>query len=205
MRASDPAFAPFTGYRGRALLLALSAAACGPSLTRVHEGTLRFEHCYRLDLEPAVATPKRDACWKLWLDSYTYGQPRDRIDYARRRAQALEKGDTEPPALHLAGERRTAERPFYLVVPEPSSVHAPPPPVATALPAPTLEADGGPSPNADAKTPPAASCAETCRSSWETCDGECGQGDPKRKRSGGASACDACRDTYAKCMRACFE
>ena len=35
-----------------ALLFGLGlGAACGPSVQSIHEGNVRFEHCYRLDLE----------------------------------------------------------------------------------------------------------------------------------------------------------
>jgi hypothetical protein len=116
-----------------ALAAPLLGAGCGPSLTTVHEGTIRFEHCYRLDLESAASANQRSACWALWLDSYTYGQSRDRIDYARRRLNAIGSGNHEPPTLHVAGERPTEQRQFYLVVPAPTSVHTTPAPSSTTV------------------------------------------------------------------------
>ena len=93
----DERKAPGGGTRLPTSLLAWltlgGAFACGPSLTSVHEGTVRFEHCNRLDLDESVAKQECKQCWSSWLGEYTYGQPRDRIDYARRRSRALANGD----------------------------------------------------------------------------------------------------------------
>src|SRR5688572_1518620 len=105
--------------------------SCGPSVQSIYEGNVRFEHCYRLDLELEVATSHRQACWTTWLDRYTYGQSRDRLEYARRRVRAFAAGDANPPALKIGGADTEQEtRQFYLVVPAPTSVHASPPPIA---------------------------------------------------------------------------
>jgi len=175
----------------RAAWLTFAAAACGPSLTTVHEGTIRFEHCYRLDLEPREGKPQRTACWKLWLDAYTYGQPRDRIDYARRRLHSLENGNGAQPELKVAGEHRPESRQFYLVMPGPTSVHAPPPPIATVeQPAPNAKTAAT---TAAAERPPADGCAADCREEWESCcSADAGAG------------CEPCQKKYTACMRGCF-
>jgi len=201
----------------------LPIAACGPSLTTVHEGTLRFEHCYRIDLEPNANAPQQQACWTRWLAEYTYGQSRDRIDYARRRLSALgaDGSSSGGPELRLTGERRAEERQFYVVAPAPSDVHATPPPVATALP--TAAPDSSSSAES-AKEPPASPCAKSCGSAWSSCDGACGAkaesavasgAVPSSKKpatgkaSGGkavaAHGCEACASAYSRCMRGCFE
>src|SRR5664279_5049259 len=72
-----------------AFFLLCAGGACGPSVQSINEGNVRFEHCYRLDLEVDAAPTHREACWKEWLGLYTYGQPRDRIEYARKRARAF--------------------------------------------------------------------------------------------------------------------
>jgi hypothetical protein len=169
-------------------LAVVFAAACGPSLTTVHEGTVRFEHCYRLDLEPNGTKPERQGCWKLWLASYTYGQPRDRIDHARRRIISLANGDSTRPKLQVAGEHNPEERQFYLVVPGPTNVHAPPPPIATVEQPP----EGAKS--APVSKPPAAGCAEGCRETWAAC---CSPD--------AGAACDECKKDYTACMRGCFQ
>jgi hypothetical protein len=177
-------------------------SGCGPSLTTVHEGTVRFEHCYRLDLETSASTTQRTACWKSWLGSYTYGQSRDRIDYARRRLHAIASENATQPELRIAGEPSPEQRQFYLVVPAPTSVHATPPPVATVYqPNDAAVADAGEPAPEHAKSPPAEDCATSCRSAWQSCDTTCATdaGAPKKGK-----AC-ACKDGYAKCMRGCFE
>jgi hypothetical protein len=223
--------------RLRALLLTtpgfgILAAGCGPSLTTIHEGTLRFEHCYRIDLEPDAKAPQQQACWSRWLGQYTYGQSRDRIDYARRRLSALNETKGPGPELRLTGERRAEERQFYVVAPAPEDLHGPPPPVATALPATLGAGDATPMAGADnAKDPPASPCAKSCGSAWSSCEANCGapietavtapasgagsSGQPSVSKaasgkaaggkSGGGRGCDACASAYGRCMRGCFE
>ena len=70
----------------------------------IYEGDVRFEHCYRLDLDLNIAPTHREACWKQWLTSYTYGQARDRIEYARRRVRAFASGDVTRPSLEASSE-----------------------------------------------------------------------------------------------------
>jgi len=192
-----------------ALLVGLIGSACGPSLATVHEGAVRFEHCYGMDLDPRSEPDQRKACWQTWLSAYTVGQPRDRIEYAQRRLRAPSGQDDERPTLALDRERPPEDRKFYLVVPSPTSVHAPPPPVATVVPA----TDGGEprdaatgseegAKTADTKlpdggrTPPAERCASSCKDTWQRCDATCGAGTPK---------CTECKNTYASCMRGCFD
>jgi hypothetical protein len=183
-------------------LSVLAASACGPSLQTVHEGSVRFEHCYSVDLEPQIPAAQRRSCWQSWVLSYTMGQPRDRIEYAERRLRALDAGDTSCRELAIGADPPPEQRQLYLVAPSPTSVHTTPPPVATAVHADPAElADGGPTPDADAKTsdakePPAAACAGSCQNTWETCNHGC--------LPPGAPECATCKSTYTKCMRSCF-
>jgi hypothetical protein len=165
----------------------------------IYEGDVRFEHCYRLDLEQDVASTHRQACWSTWLDRYTYGQPRDKLEYARRRVRAFAGGDADRPQLKL-GEGQQAQRDarqFYLVVPAPTSVHAPPPPIATRMnvaePPPSASA-----PASLAKAAPGEGCAEECRGAFSSCNQAC---DPAAK----SAACKSCDPDYKKCMQRCFE
>src|SRR5690349_8163603 len=75
-----------------AVALGLFGSACGPSLEVMHESNLRFEHCYRLDMDPKIAMSHRELCWRDWTEIYASGQPMDRIEYARRRIVALDSG-----------------------------------------------------------------------------------------------------------------
>jgi hypothetical protein len=180
------------------------ASACGPSLATVHEGTVRFEHCYRVDLEPRVSPAYRLACWRSWISAYTVGQPRDRIEYAEHRRQSLESGDATPPELSLDSNPAPGARQLSLVLPAPTNVHAPPPPVAKPIQELDAEAssDAGSPSELQAKTddsslPPSSTCTKRCQSSWRTCDESC-------ERSSTAP-CTKCKSTYTKCMRGCFE
>ena len=78
---------------------AMLCAACGPSVQSIYEGNVRFEHCYRLDIDPHIAPTHREACWREWKQTYTYGQTRDRVEYAERRIRALAWGDDRRPVL----------------------------------------------------------------------------------------------------------
>ncbi|HZU85234.1 MAG TPA: hypothetical protein VE987_20015, partial [Polyangiaceae bacterium] len=107
-----------------ALFLAFGAAACGPSFQAVYECDVRFEHCYALDQEPAPADAKKQ-CWREWLHGYTYGQPRDRVEYAATRFSEL--------SLDPALPKVEAEAPRHvhaMAVPAPTNAFAPPPNVA---------------------------------------------------------------------------
>ena len=181
-----------------ALFLACASAACGPSVQSIYEGNVRFEHCYRLDLEVDTAPTHREACWKEWLGMYTYGQPRDRIEYARRRVRAFSTGDQDCPKLNIGDSKNTEARQFYLVVPAPTSVHAPPPPIATRW-----YGDAGSPPATPAAATAAApedECGSTCRESFEHCSSPCDA--EARKPNPGCKACDP---DYKACMKRCFQ
>ena len=189
---------------GPALML-----SCGPSVQSIYEGDVRFEHCYRLDLELDVATTHRQACWTTWLDRYTYGQSRDRLEYARRRVRAFASGDVDRPALRVGASQEQDTRQFYLVVPQPTSVHAPPPPIATrvnATPDPPPELDkasptistSAEAAKSSSKPAPGEDCAGACKSAFGSCNQAC---DGAAK----SAACKSCDPDYKKCMARCFE
>ncbi|HYQ01678.1 MAG TPA: hypothetical protein VER96_23555 [Polyangiaceae bacterium] len=191
-------------FRGAITVLVafVAAFACGPSVQSIYEGNVRFEHCYRLDLEVDTAPTHRRACWSEWLSMYTYGQPRDRIEYARRRLHSFASGDTSRPTLDIGDDKQAEARQFYLVVPAPTSVHAPPPPIATrwygdagaAPPAPTTEQV-----TATARAPED-KCSNICRETLANCQRPCtpdaGKPDP---------ACKVCEADYKTCMKRCFQ
>jgi len=190
----------FSFGRWAVVVLSTSAVtcACGPSVQSIYEGNVRFEHCYRLDLEVDAAPTHREACWKEWLGMYTYGQPRDRIEYARRRARAFSSGDPNCPKLEIADSKQSEARQFYLVVPAPTSVHAPPPPIATRW-----YGDAGtapPAPAAPQSGAPADECVSACRETFaqcaRPCDADAGQHEP---------ACKVCDADYKACMKRCFQ
>lgn len=165
-----------------------AALACGPSVSSIYEGNIRFEHCYRLDLDPNIASTHREACWREWTGRYTYGQTRDRLDYARRRIAQLASGDTSRPALNLT-PAATAE-PATTAAPAPVDARKPPPPMEAPPAAPT-EA-GAPAPGSG--------CIRDCAEILDACSREC----PNRNDAGPAP-CEPCAGDYRSCMKRCFE
>jgi hypothetical protein len=60
----------------------------------VHDGDHYFEHCYGADFDRRVTPAQNEACWQAWLAHYTRYQPAHRIDYAMRRVEALQAGES---------------------------------------------------------------------------------------------------------------
>jgi hypothetical protein len=143
----------------------MTGAACGPSIQSIHEGSVRFEHCYRLDLDPKIAPSHRHACWEQWLEVYSFGQSRDRLEHARKRVLDLAAGDPNPPSLNLESEEQREARQFYISTPDPVNVHAPPPPVAAA-------------PTSNTPVAPSDACVVTCRNTRTACLARCGESTP---------------------------
>lgn len=153
---------------------------------------MRFEHCMALDSRPDMKPTIRRVCWDEWRKFYTFGQTRDRIEYAALRDRQLsvasdfDEGDvrisqpTRPPSI------------------EPTSALAPPPMLIAVV-----DADAGlaptpaPVPTADAAADaalPAAECAAACEQTWTFCRGECK-----------TALCEkGCSSKYKRCMQRCF-
>ncbi len=164
---------------------AIGAIACGASINAVYEGDVRFEHCMALDESSDKKSTIQRSCWDEWAKYYTYGQTRDRVEYARRRQKQLSgESDFEETSAPVVAQR---------AVPEATTVLAPPP---------MMFADAGKSPDVDpsakakveAPEPPAAACASQCRDVWTPCKQACT-----------AAACEkTCEKTYKRCMKKCF-
>jgi hypothetical protein len=176
---------------------ALAIAACGTSAQSIYEGNVRFEHCYRLDLDRRIAPTHREMCWREWLATYSYGQTGDRVEHAKFRIRLLQAGETSPPDLDLDGGHPTTAPDL---APVPTSAHAPPPAMA-AVAAPV---DAGPDVSerpADAAPPvpfPRAECQVACANSFRACEREC-KSEKQAKKS-----CAACERDYLGCMRRCL-
>jgi hypothetical protein len=172
-----------------AALLGFGAISCGASLQAVYEGDVRFEHCMALDARPDVKPTIRRTCWDEWRKFYTFGQTRDRTEYAALRVRQLsvasdfDEGDAQ---LAKAGGPSAVE---------PTSALAPPPRLIAAVDA--GAPDALPDAPVDAGTdaaPPAAGCASTCEQAWTFCKSECK-----------AAPCEkACSSKYKRCMKRCF-
>jgi hypothetical protein len=129
---------------------------------------------------------------------YTYGQPRDRIEYARRRVHAFSSGDTARPRLEIDDLKKAEARQFYLVVPTPTSAHASPPPIAIRL-----YGDAGsasPAPSAEPPPAPGDQCAVACHDSYAQCARPCEPDAAPADRG-----CKACESDYKACMKRCFQ
>lgn len=70
----------------------LTTVSCGASIQALYEGDVRFEHCMALDARPDVERALREICWGEWVTFYTFGQTRDRIEYARMRQRQIAAG-----------------------------------------------------------------------------------------------------------------
>lgn len=170
--------------------LAVAATACGASINALYEGDVRFEHCMALDSRPDVKPTLRRVCWEEWVKFYTFGQTRDRVEYAILRQKQLGKasdfdeGNWNPP-----GSRGPS------AVPEPTSALAPPP-MMLVLDAGAPPPDAGPPapPPSGEGPPPAADCTDECAESWGFCRQDCK-----------SLACEkSCASNYKRCMRRCF-
>jgi hypothetical protein len=200
----------------RLLLVLLTSAACGPSFQAIYEGNSRFEHCYALEENPQTPMQSKGDCWRDWSERYTYGQTRDRVQYAIARYVALSQAPTLPtdealmnaaPGVHL--------RESTINAPTPTNAFEPPPKVLASLDGgsvqpprpgelpqvqspPVLSPPAPPSPAL-----PASDCGGRCGGTFRACGDACGAD----AGAGGkkSDACRGCEKAYKACMRACFK
>jgi hypothetical protein len=145
-----------------AALLPAPLVACGASARALYESDVRFEHCMALDAAPETKPTLQRTCWEEWTSFYTYGQTRDRIDYARERKKELGSAsdfDEGEPFHETAG-----------VSPDPTSAIAPPPSMISTV-------DGGATAAAtnaeDEKVAARARCGTECDDRREACGALC--------------------------------
>jgi len=183
-------------------LVATSAGVtvgCGPSYQAVYECDVNFEHCYAVDMGSSPDAMK--ACWREWLHSYTYGQSRDRVEYAATRFSELSLDPTLPGEDTATRPRRARG---MMVAPLPTSAFSPPPNVAADghgdSPTVTVAGATGPARVVSAAVPvtattqaPGEQCTGACAERWNGCHKGCADG-----------ACSACDRSYKECVPACF-
>jgi hypothetical protein len=184
----------------RALLVlapaALVALACGPSFQAVYEGDVQFEHCYALD-EAASATLKEKAtCWRDWTKNYTYGQTRDRVEYAASRHYALAVAPSLPTDdLLQQAAPGGGFRKRLIAAPAPTTMFAPPPNTMPDL----VDAGSGSGGNEGPQTkttglrPPGSACSDDCDGEWRSCHEACA-----------GKACAPCDASHSACMLSCY-
>jgi hypothetical protein len=191
--------------------MATAIVACGPSFQVVYEGDARFEHCYALDETASVPMQEKTECWTQWTRSYTYGQTRNRIDYAQARAKSLSEAHLMPTDEAVMGAA-PGEGVGRVGRDEPvtTNAFAPPPKtmsdVDAGTPSATLDETPKKVENGSivAVTPrlplgaivptvtPREACTDRCKGEWLECRATC------------KSKCGACDHTYGGCMKSCF-
>ncbi len=186
-----------------AAALAVAALACGPSYQALYEGDARFEHCYALEEASQASMAQKGDCWRAWILHYTYGQTRDRVEYAGARFRALTRAPGAPTDEAMMAAAPGEATPSNVSAPAPTSAFAPPPKTLQESPDAGSSGDVPAAAYIDAGTravtdesavaPPETPCATGCEATWARC----------RDCDGGAK-CAACTATYKKCMRTCF-
>jgi hypothetical protein len=161
------------------------AQGCGPSFEAIQEGDLRFAHCDRLDLDPNIAPSHRLHCWREWRRVYTYGQTRDRVEYAQRRIAEVVSGDPDPPFELPDGAGRP---PSEVMPPEASPLRRPPPAVVP------LEGSESALDDEGAQT----EFGPSCRSRCEAGKAECAPGCETQPRG-----CKDCESSFRVCLDNC--
>lgn len=213
-----------------AFSMGLVAVACGPSYQAIHEGDVRFEHCYAIDEGAAASMDDKSKCWHEYRENYAFGQARDRLTYAARREQLLTRSQVLPTdeAMMEAAPGQVAIVPNAPVptnafVPPPQLLQQPPGPAPTTTyqtsnsPTPTTAAiaryqdtgkDAGAAPitSTPPREAPGASCATHCADDWHACERSCvnTKGPQATAAATAKAACDRCDKVHRTCMAACF-
>lgn len=120
--------------RAPLLVLACAFMGCGPSFQALYEGDARFEHCYAVEEDGAISMQKKADCWRDWTDHYTFGQTRDRVQYASMRYRALTSTNlpTDEGMMSAAPGEGTSDQNGTALAP--TNAFAPPPTTASASP-----------------------------------------------------------------------
>lgn len=157
---------------------------------------MRFERCMALDSRADVKPTVRRLCWDEWRKFYTFGQTRDRIEYAALRDRQLSvSSDFDEGDLKVQSTGPSSLDPLSVLAPPPRllpavDAGAPPAPAAVVV----AVADAGVDAAAAAVAPPAAACAADCEQTWASCRSECQ-----------TAPCDTgCSSKYKRCMKRCF-
>jgi len=204
--------------RGAAILACIAAGACGPSFQAIYESNARFEHCYALEENPQTAVKERADCWRDWSERYTYGQTRDRVQYAIARYVALSQASNIPTdeALMMAAPGVTP-RQTTITAPAPTNAFAPPPKVLEDIDGgsgrPSVvenkaigdTKDAGPSVQAKAPPLPSSDCSEHCAATFKDCNLACSSSASDAGPTSATKCADACNKPYKGCMRGCFK
>jgi len=164
-------------------LLGVATIACGASVSKTYESDVRFERCYALDWKQGVDSGIRQRCWEEWVSFFATGQPKDRIEHAKRQVKLARNGG-EPLAVATATQSARAGQPL----PEPTSVFAPVPMMAA-----TASASAGAATSDKAPIGPRSPCETRCDKAIEGCLSGCG-----------SAICEQfCAQKHDKCAQRC--
>lgn len=200
---------------GAGVVLAAGAAGafagCGANYQSVYEGDIRFEHCYRLDEDPATPVRRKWSCWREWNRGYTYGQSRERTEYGLARERALASARGAP----TEGADR-APSAGVIACPMPTDAFAPPPPTlpsaaaqapSPSAPAPVAAASGGSAvPVASARDTASAHDGAAQRATAKEGSRGAGReaaGDPSLAKAPGATCSEGCGQDWVRCGQSC--
>ena len=179
------------------LLVASVLTGCGPSFEVLAEGDLRFVHCDRLDLDPNIAPSHRLHCWREWRRMYTYGQTRDRVEYAQRRIAEVVSGDTDPPFQLPAGATTVARHSLQHPV-DPEHVDVPTPQAPSPAPAAASSSAAVVPPDPSLAVGAPSTALVACHSRCEAANASCLPGCETRP-----TGCKPCDTPLEACLRDC--
>ncbi len=188
-----------------ALLGTFFALACGPSFQTIYENDARFEHCYALD-ESGASLDQKSKCWADWKGHHTFGQTRDRVEYAQARVVALSQSDVPTDEAMMQAAPGEVGESSKLTAPAPTNAFAPPPQAmdsdagarsqapfaamsAMTATQPPSAFDAGAS-----VRPPGAACSDDCARVWQDCKSA-------QPNSSDAKKCDT---PYDRCVVGCL-
>jgi len=176
-----------------------SSSGCGASYQALYEGEVRFEHCYRLDEEPSIPLTQRRECWREWTQFYTFGQTRDRLEYALRRQRELTTQIENPHAQpdEISDIKTLSSNP--MATPSPTNPFAPPPHLQNENSPSTPPADPIPwlESLASNPQPTVQSCLMQCMSRWKTCTDTCSHTNDECRKD--------CDSAFKACSQRCLE
>jgi hypothetical protein len=204
--------------------MGVTLLGCGPSLRRSQQSRVYFERCYAADFDPRISLAEKHACWTSWLEHYTSAQPPERAEYARRRVDGIEHGESVPQLPQPVPDRRSPRELLEVRSPlvgtaggtsfegqasegrasegqgSPEGLGATEPSTpdrapVSSLPGPTARRRRPRHLPALPRTANPACAAAACEPAWRACDDVCD----------GAEACEtACEIELTACARGCF-
>lgn len=176
-------------------------ASCGPSFQAIYEGDARFEHCYALEETSNVTMQQKAECWRDFTQRHTYGQTRDRVEYAASRYHALVNPELPTDEAMMQAAPGMVDTSKQLAAPAPTSAFAPPPVTTVAINMPTAAPSASQAPPAPTPSPSASmkpvtklkQCTSDCDVGFDACMSQ-----PK----GDSGKCDG---VYRSCVKPCLK